>query len=432
MCEDSKEKRSVSVDIPRYAEAVMSCLCKNGYEAFAVGGCVRDTLLRKTPNDWDVTTNALPDEMISCFREAGFTAVPTGIAHGTITVVSDGKPVEVTTYRVDGEYTDHRRPDSVRFTRNLREDLARRDFTINAMAYSPADGFVDLFGGVVDLEKKVIRAVGDPSVRFDEDALRILRAIRFSSVLCFNVDEKTAEEALAMRGLLESVSRERISSELLKLLSGKNAGHVIRDFAPVIESVIPELSGKTYAASGTVRRLFSRDVPLILAGLLAELGDDELRRALTGLRLPKKVGSRVFTAVVGSRGDAFPFGKPSDVRVGIKRLMSEVGAESASDIVALRDALGKPSGYDAVLADIIEKDECFSQRQLKINGNRLLELGALPEDIGNILRELLNKVISGKIKNSDAALEAAAEEMIYAKNRACDNKSAHGKAEAEK
>lgn len=420
------------MDIPYYAEAVINRLLEKGYEAFAVGGCVRDTLLGRLPNDWDVTTDASPEKIIECFRGKGFSAIPTGISHGTITVVSDRKPVEVTTYRIDGRYTDRRRPDSVIFTRSLAEDLARRDFTINAMAYSPAGGFVDLFDGAGDLEKKVIRAVGEPSVRFDEDALRILRAIRFSSVLGFSVEERTAEAAVRQRGLLMDISRERISSELMKLLAGKDAGRVIREFAPIIESVIPELSGKTDNASRVVSRLLGREVPLVLAGLLAELDDNELSAAFARLRLPKKIEHRAKAAVSGSRGSLL-FGNESEsVRFGLKLLMSEVGAETAVDIIELRAALGKPCGSVGTVAEIISKDECFSLRQLRINGNRLKELGASPEDIGNVLRELLNRVISEKLENSAAALEPAAEELIHAKNCACDNKSAYGEAKAEK
>ena len=195
---------------------VLSTLTNAGFEAFVVGGCVRDSLMGRTPHDWDVTTNASPDDMIRIFQH--FSVIPTGLAHGTVTVIADGLPVEVTTYRVDGDYTDHRHPNEVHFTTSLQEDLARRDFTVNAMAYHPEHGLVDLFGGMEDINRKIIRCVGDPVERFTEDALRMLRAVRFSAQLGFTVEENTKAALARMSGNLEHVSAERIQTELVKLL----------------------------------------------------------------------------------------------------------------------------------------------------------------------------------------------------------------------
>ena len=189
--------------IPDYVRAVMDVLSHNGFEVYAVGGCVRDSLLLKEPHDFDLTTSANPQQMKEAF--CGFSVIETGISHGTLTVRSGGQNVEVTTFRTDGKYTDHRRPDSVSFTTSLKEDLSRRDFTVNALAYNDERGLVDLFGGQDDLEKRIVRCVGEPDRRFEEDALRILRALRFSAKLGFSIEQKTAQSMIKKRELLKSI-----------------------------------------------------------------------------------------------------------------------------------------------------------------------------------------------------------------------------------
>ena len=202
------------IQIPSHVEYIIGKLNQNGYEAFAVGGCVRDTLLGRTPGDWDITTSARPEQVKALFRRT----IDTGIQHGTVTVMLERTGYEVTTYRIDGEYEDGRHPRQVEFTSDLLEDLKRRDFTINAMAYSHETGIVDAFGGMEDLEKRVIRCVGEPMERFEEDALRILRAIRFSAQLDFSIEEKTREAITRIAPNLAKVSRERVQMELTKLL----------------------------------------------------------------------------------------------------------------------------------------------------------------------------------------------------------------------
>ena len=181
----------IKIKIPSYCQKLIDSLNNCGFEGFLVGGCVRDALLGEKPNDYDITTNATPDEMLKVFKD--YTVIKTGLKHGTLTVVVEGKNIEVTTFRVDGEYSDNRRPDSVEFTKNIEDDLSRRDFTVNAMAYNDQNGFVDVFGGMKDLENKIIKCVGNPDKRFLEDGLRILRAIRFASVLDFEIEEETAK-----------------------------------------------------------------------------------------------------------------------------------------------------------------------------------------------------------------------------------------------
>ena len=210
------------IDLPKNVENIIEKLEENGFEGFAVGGCVRDSLLYRKPKDWDITTNALPEEMKRIFKKT----FDTGIAHGTITVLMDGEGYELTTYRIDGNYSDGRHPDSVSFSKSLSEDLCRRDFTINAMAYSHKKGIVDLYKGQEDLSSGIIRAVGDPNKRFDEDALRMLRAIRFSAQLGFEIEKDTFVAIKDKASLLSNVSKERIFVELNKTLSGNFAENV--------------------------------------------------------------------------------------------------------------------------------------------------------------------------------------------------------------
>ncbi len=227
------------IQIPPHAERILTLLNQAGYKAYVVGGCVRDALLSKTPKDWDICTSALPDEMERVFQ--GFRVVETGLKHGTLTVVLDGIPYEITTFRVDGAYTDHRHPDGVTFVTDVREDLARRDFTVNAMAYHPAEGLIDAFGGQEDLRRGVIRCVGQPEERFREDALRILRALRFASVYGFTIDEETAKAAHELKETLSLVAAERIRAELGKLLCGQGCGNILRAYRDILGQILPQL-----------------------------------------------------------------------------------------------------------------------------------------------------------------------------------------------
>ncbi|MCQ2462747.1 MAG: hypothetical protein MJ177_05000, partial [Clostridia bacterium] len=226
---------------PDYIIKAARILGEAGYEAYAVGGCVRDTLMGKAPDDWDMTTNASPDEMKKAFTD--FRVIETGLKHGTLTVLIDGTSVEITAYRTEGEYSDNRHPDYVHFTKSLHEDLSRRDFTVNAMAFDPVTGEIaDMFGGKADLKNKIIRCVGSPDKRFGEDALRILRALRFSSVLGFEIEKETAQSIIKNRGLINNLSAERIYAELKKLITGKNVYNVMMKFAPVFAVFLPEIS----------------------------------------------------------------------------------------------------------------------------------------------------------------------------------------------
>ncbi|MBQ5841079.1 MAG: HD domain-containing protein, partial [Clostridia bacterium] len=229
----------MQMPLPSPVVQALSILKMAGFEAYVVGGCVRDTMLGKQPMDWDITTSALPEQILSAFAE--YKTVPTGIQHGTVTVIVENTPLEVTTYRIDGEYADSRHPNEVFFTSSLQEDLRRRDFTINAMAYHPEKGLVDCFSGAADLAAQKITCVGDPACRFTEDALRILRALRFSAVLGFSIEKVTADTIHKLAPLLRRVSAERIADELKKLLVGEHVRQVLLDFADVFCVILPEL-----------------------------------------------------------------------------------------------------------------------------------------------------------------------------------------------
>lgn len=400
------------LNIPEAAAAVIAELDKRGYEAYVVGGCVRDAILGREPNDWDVTTSTHPDKTLEIFSSLpDYRAIPTGIVHGTVTVVYKRTPIEVTTYRIDGEYSDSRHPDSVDFTDDITADLARRDFTVNAMAYSNERGLVDPYGGVHDLEAKLIRCVGTPRERFSEDALRILRALRFSSVLRFTVEANTAAAAIELKSLLANVSRERIAAETSKLVCGCDAARVIKEFLPVICEILPDANFDGIdKICASLDSLCTPSVPLALAALLADCDANTVLASLRSLRFNNATVS-LCCAIITHLHDRL-----CD-EASVKRLCRDVGYGTAEDTILLGIARGE---WDAVLLDIlleiIEKDECVSLAQLKIGGDELLSLGAVPREIGGILEELLENVIDGRLQNKTAPLLIEAARIINRKD----------------
>ena len=242
------------IKIPDQVNRAIEILNKNGHSAYVVGGAVRDSLMKKDAHDWDITTSALPEQTKKAFE--GFRIIETGIKHGTVTVIIDGTDLEITTYRIESGYSDNRHPDSVDFTDRVEDDLARRDFTVNAIAYSPQSGFADPFDGRDDIKRKIIRCVGEADRRFGEDALRILRALRFSSVLGFDIDSETADSIHRNYRLLKNISVERIFVELSKLLCGKDAGRILRDYEDVIFFILPELLPMKNCSQNHERHIF--------------------------------------------------------------------------------------------------------------------------------------------------------------------------------
>ena len=377
--------------IPSGAKLLISRLNENGYRADIVGGCVRDVLLGREPNDFDITTSALPDEMKRVF--ADMRTIETGIKHGTLTVLVDSEPYEITTYRFDGEYTDNRHPDSVTFTRELSGDLSRRDFTVNAMCYNEADGFTDLFDGASDLEKRLIRAVGDPEKRFSEDALRILRAIRFAATLGFAVEESTAAAVHKLSHLLLNVSAERIFVEWKKLIGGPSAHGILSEFSDVISVVIPELSGmrlpspdRFLEAGETIRELSLFASAEDFASAMARLRSDNKR---------KNHGVAVLSNINADISDT----------PAIHRLLVAVGPDAVRDIILLRKLRGEDmTAASEILDSLINEGVPYRISDLKIGGNELSEIGIRGRDIGITLARLLSDIADGNLENEADAL----------------------------
>lgn len=380
-----------------------------GFEAYLVGGCVRDFLLGRVPTDFDVTTNALPAEIQSVFSDVE--TIDTGIRHGTVTVLIDRIPFEVTTYRVDLGYSDGRHPDAVRFTRSLREDAARRDFTVNAMAYNDSEGLKDFFGGEDDLAAHVIRCVGEPNRRFQEDALRVLRAVRFASVLGFDIEPATAQALFDHAGQLTAVSKERITAELSKLLCGKAVLPVLSAYMPVLYPCLPELRTLPRDAIQSAANVCGAvpAAPAVrLAALLSGLTTEEAFSALAGLRLPSRLVSDVQTLLLHLPVPLDPN------RPALRRLLGALGAERLEDLLSLKLAVCQNAGDQAETAavqaaaalsrQILADGDCCTIRQLAVSGSDLAELGFRGAAVGQLLRELLDAVTDDRLPNERTAL----------------------------
>ncbi len=362
---------------PKKIEYIINSLAKNGFEAYIVGGCVRDVLLGKSPHDYDITTSAAPNEIISIFPHT----VPTGIKHGTVTVLVDGEPIEVTTFRSDGIYLDSRHPENVKFVRNLKDDLSRRDFTVNAMAYNSASGLVDLFGGQSDLENKILRAVGSPEKRFCEDALRILRLFRFASTLNFKIDENTFDAAIKCAYLIEKVSVERIMTELKTAVLGEN----FVSFKPLIEcgglaflglSVCPDFE----------KILKHRQNPLLCLYLLF---DGNITKDL-------KLSNNEKAFINGiNKLKSLPL--PQN-KTDIKHCLS-ITNETVTRAFLMLCEIPTES-----LNEILKNREPYLIGHLKITGNDLIALGYKGEEIGDILTQMQAAVINDPTQNTKARL----------------------------
>ena len=436
------------ISLPAPVLEAISRLEKAGFEAYAVGGCVRDSLIERTPNDWDITTSALPAETAAVFSDCR--TVEIGTKHGTLTVIMDGMPLEITTYRHDGEYADNRHPVSVTFARRVEDDLSRRDFTVNAMAYHPARGLVDLFDGRRDIHRGVIACVGDPATRFGEDGLRILRAIRFASVLDFSIDPKTADAVHACRHLLRNIAAERIREELCKLICGKGAERILREYSDVIGEIIPELGACVGFAQNSRYHCFdvyehsiralgytqSADSVTRLAILLHDVGkplcytEDENGGHFKGhgdvgteltaeimrrLRFDNTTAEAVIALVRYHDRDI-----PAEPR-SVKRLMRKLSDENILRLMEIKrcDRLAHAPAYSTpspalslipeIMRTIRADNECISLKDLAVNGHDLIALGyPRGHAIGETLNALLDAVTDGMLPNTREALMQAA------------------------
>ena len=444
---NSKEPEGGSAmqNLPQAGMFVLERLESRGYEAYFVGGAVRDRLMGLPIHDADLTTSATPQEVLAAFSDQP--VLKTGVQHGTVTVLVDHVPVEVTTFRVEAGYADARHPDAVRFTRRLEDDLSRRDFTVNAMAFHPVRGLVDLFGGREDLKNGVLRCVGDAETRFREDALRILRALRFASTLSFSLEDETAKAARKLKGTLTLLSRERVQSECTKLLCGKNVRRVLLRYPDVLAEVFPflgvmqgfeqhnehhccDLLGHTAA----VVEAIAPEPRLRLAALLhdcekpacfsldsagvghfyghASRGAKTAEAILRNLKYDNRTLERVPLLV---KWHDAPLEETARM---LKRRLNQMGEDALRDLIALQraDTLGLAPQYhdrlahfgrlEALLDEVLAQDACFSVKKLALNGNDLKALGLRGRAIGQAQRRLVDAVIDEKVENEREALLA--------------------------
>ena len=431
------------------AAALLARLHGAGYAAYAVGGCVRDSLLGRTPQDWDLCTSARPEQVLALFGERQ--CIPTGLQHGTVTIKYGGQLYETTTFRTEGAYTDGRHPDEVHFVPDVREDLARRDFTINAMAYNDAEGLIDPFGGQQDLQQGILRAVGDPATRFEEDALRILRLYRFAARFGFAIDPPTGQAARALCAHLDCVSVERIEEELSKLLAAPAPAAYLDE--KILKVIVPELSAPALQAAKPVVDACpagTEDLPVRWAALLMSLGEDGTRKALKRLRCSNTCieQTAVLVRETGGGGGSFSEDRPlgwdpaaagSRAGDGMARFVSEEkasaapGQDAAPDtVIRIRKLLGR---YDlhtvqrlAALGAAMEPEQaadfaaqaelaaqldadgvCCRVSQLAVNGRDLMAAG-IPAGPGlrRTLEALLDAVVRGQLPNEQQCLLDAA------------------------
>ena len=393
------------------AAELLDTLHRAGYAAYVVGGCVRDSLLGLTPHDWDLCTSALPQQVMELFGAQR--CIPTGLQHGTVTVKQSGALYEITTFRTEGAYTDGRHPDEVHFVPDVREDLARRDFTINAMAYNEKEGLVDPFGGQADLQSGVLRAVGVPRQRFTEDALRILRLHRFAARFGFAIDPPTAQAAQELCAHLDCVSVERIEEELAKLLSAPAPAAYLDE--KILGVVLPELSPEALAAAKPVADACpagERALPVRLAALLLSLGEDGIRRTLRRLRCSNACIEE--TAVLVR--EAVP-GVPVSLNIYARRLLGKYNLCTVQRIAALGTALQPERAADfAALSELAEQLDadgvCCRVSQLAVNGRDLMAAGVpAGPGIRKVLEALLDGVIREEYPNERQALLAAVQQL---------------------
>ena len=393
------------------AAELLDTLHRAGYAAYVVGGCVRDSLLGLTPHDWDLCTSALPQQVMELFGAQR--CIPTGLQHGTVTVKQSGALYEITTFRTEGTYTDGRHPDEVHFVPDVREDLARRDLTINAMAYNEKEGLVDPFGGQADLQSGIVRAVGVPRQRFTEDALRILRLYRFAARFGFAIDPPTAQAAQELCAHLDCVSVERIEEELAKLLSAPAPAAYLDK--KILLVILPELSSEELAAAKPVVDACpagAENLPIRLAALLLSLGEDGTRRTLRRLRCSNACIEE--TAVLVREVVS---GVPVSLNIHARRLLGKYNLCTVQRLAALGTALQPEHAADfAALSELAERLDadgvCCRVSQLAVNGRDLMAAGVpAGPGIRKVLEALLDGVIREEYPNERQALLAAVQQL---------------------
>ena len=402
------------IKLPESVEFIIEKMNKAGERADIVGGCVRDYLLGKEPSDYDLTTSAKPERTKEIF--ADFRTIDTGIKHGTVTLMLEGEPYEITTYRIDGEYKDNRHPECVTFSKNIEDDLSRRDFTMNAIAYNPTDGLTDPFGGREDIKSSLIRAVGDAKVRFTEDALRILRGVRFSSTLGFAIEKDTASAMKECRELLKNVSAERIFVEWKKLLGGKDAVRVIVEYLPVFTVFLPELSALDSAKIAGFDNLSLQERNVLLF-YLTKTTPDGFDAAMHRLKTDndfRLYGKRTLECIFGidDGSDVISLELIHGVDINLMMLAHIYGAEASISALKILAAIGKVDpDYPERLKSYIERGCPYRLSDLAVNGSDLAPLGISGKEVGKTLESLILAVIAAKIENKKSSLLAYAKAM---------------------
>lgn len=397
----------IVINVPKYPKLIVDTLEKNGYEAYIVGGCVRDSLLGKIPDDYDITTNAKPEEIKKLFKRT----IDTGIKHGTVSVLfyEDNKPhtYEVTTFRIDGKYDDSRHPSEVKFVGELKEDLLRRDFTINAMAYNDKTGIVDIFGGVADLEKKVVRAVGNPIERFTEDALRLLRAIRFSAKLGFEIEKDTEKAIKELSYRLENVSKERVEVELTKTITSMHPEYIDR---------IYELGLSKYICEGFDSVKIGKFKPylpthLAYSCLLYNVSHEFAEGLMRNLKMDN---NNIFIVkslleAKGFYGKIYTCKDDSEFTIIVKELICFLGYDLTYDFIKLININEKSSSVIKKVKEIVDrlkKENCpIFIKDLKVNGNDIMKIGFAGKEVGVTLSSLLKIVHKNRTYNDKVILE---------------------------
>lgn len=431
----------MNFEIPDGARRILQTLNSVGHEAYLVGGCVRDLLRDVEPHDWDICTSALPEKTEQCFADRR--VIETGLKHGTVTVLEGGEPYEITTYRTEGPYSDSRRPDFVRFVSNLEEDLARRDFTMNAIAMDLRGNLRDPYGGADDIKAGLIRCVGEPNQRFQEDGLRVIRALRFAAIFGYQIEKQTAQAVHENRAMLDRVAAERINSELCKLLVGKGAGNVLRHYPDVFCQFWPllgplvtlEQSNPWHCWGGwehTIHALEASpaDVTLRLAMLLHDIGKPVCKstdekgidhfyghpavsarladQMLRALKFDKKTRERVVLLV--ERHDAQ---LPPKSQV-IRRWLNRLGPETFFQLLEVKwadsmgqapekvqDRMAELDGIRAKAEQILAEDQCLTLKDLAVDGRDVIAAGIAPgPEVGRVLGELLERVVIGITPNN--------------------------------
>ncbi|MEN2258221.1 CCA tRNA nucleotidyltransferase [Paraclostridium benzoelyticum] len=393
----------MKIDMPIDVKDIINDIYINGYEAYIVGGCVRDSIVGIKPNDYDITTNAKPEDTIRIFKN--YRVIETGIKHGTITLIKNKNEYEITTYRIDGTYNDNRRPESVEFTSDIVQDLKRRDFTINSIAYNHKVGIVDAFNGIEDINKKIIRTVGDADERFKEDGLRIIRAVRFSSKLNFEIDNKTLESIYKNIKLIKNISSERIQEELNKILLSDYPEKIYILYDANLFDIFKIKNVKMNKNDLIKLKSSKKDLVIRLSIFIYILGDiNESKKILDLLRYSNKIKSQCITILDNLDN------KIIDDKIAIKIYLKEIGHESLNYLLYVKKVLDiefEKKYYDKINNLIKEIDlnkECYSLKELALNGRDLNALGYKGKEIGEKLNFLLYNVIENPNINNKTDL----------------------------